>query len=287
MKLITGYKALIRHIDDESAIDLIKASGFDGIEFNYEWPEDGGKECPGIADNYIEYSKNLRAMLDGNGLVCAQGHAPFHMRYGHKFDVSEKRFDDVVRSMESAAILGAPNTVVHAIVTPSDEEFVEYNLAYYKALEPYCEQFGIQIAVENLWTKDEKRKCFKKNRFGTPDALASFIDMLDSPWFTACIDIGHAALTAPEPEDFIRKMPKGYVSALHVHDVDYVSDSHVMPYLGDINWQNVMRALKEIDYRGELTYEIAYGKYDPKLFPGMMQLHAAVGRHLISIFEGE
>ena len=30
--------------------------------------------------------------------------------------------------------------------------------------------------------------------FGTPEELTRMVKMLDSPWFTACVDVGHAAL---------------------------------------------------------------------------------------------
>ena len=37
--------------------------------------------------------------------------------------------------------------------------------------------------------------------------------------------------------------------------IDYVDDLHTLPGVEKINWENVCRALGEIDYKGEFTLE--------------------------------
>lgn len=85
-----------------------------------------------------------------------------------------------------------------------------------------------------------------------------YIDTLDSEQITACLDIGHATLVEQqdEPWGFIRALGHDRLGALHVHDTDYRGDLHTHPYNGIINWGEVTRALGEIDYQGDLTYEI-------------------------------
>jgi sugar phosphate isomerase/epimerase len=43
--------------------------------------------------------------------------------------------------------------------------------------------------------------------------------------------------------------------ALHVHDNDYIDDRHTLPGLGRMDWEEIMKALAEIDYDGDFTYE--------------------------------
>jgi sugar phosphate isomerase/epimerase len=63
------------------------------------------------------------------------------------------------------------------------------------------------------------------------------------------------ALCGREPQDAIRVLGHDRLGALHVHDVDYVNDLHTIPYLGRINWYQVIEALADIDYKGEFTME--------------------------------
>ena len=45
----------------------------------------------------------------------------------------------------------------------------------------------------------------------------------------------------------------------HIHD-NYGTDSHNQPFDGTINWDDVRKALTDINYNGELTSEVRYSK---------------------------
>lgn len=222
--------------------------------------------------------------MDAVGIVCNQAHAPFSLGYGCAFDTADKKYLWLTHAMESAAILGAENIIVHSLAVPKSVNFESYNIGYYKSLIPYCEKFGIHVAVENLFAVDTKRKRLI-GKLGSPDELNSIIEKLASPWITACVDIGHAALTGYEPEDFNEKMQPGTIKALHVQDNDYIADRHVLPYSGDINWPAVMAALKNVGYDGDLTFEIFnfLKKLPDALILDGLCFAASVGRHLISM----
>lgn len=111
-----------------------------------------------LGDMYKEYAEKLRIHIDKIGIECNQAHAPFSLSYGCIFDVTEPKYLWLIHSLESAAILGAENIIVHSISVPKGVDFEEYNINFYKSLIPYCEKFGIHIAVENLFAWDSKRK---------------------------------------------------------------------------------------------------------------------------------
>ena len=117
--------------------------------------------------------------------------------------------------------------------------------------------------------------------------ISRFIEKLDSPWFTACIDVGHASLVGWEPEDFIRGMKKGVTQALHIQDNDYLGDRHMLPFTANLKWHNIMSALKDIEYDGELNFEIQKfaSRFPNELIPDVMKFEEKVGRYLISVFE--
>jgi sugar phosphate isomerase/epimerase len=280
---------LRRRFGDFEAARLIAEAGFDCVDYScYYWKE----QAHALGDGYRSYARELRSHLDGLGLVCNQSHAPFVMRYGQSFDLSCPDFRDVTRAMEVASILGAEQIVVHSIAMPPEltedtEATHDYALSYYRALLPFAEEFGIRIAVENLFVRHKERFIYS-GRLNTPETLSRVVRELDSPFAVACLDIGHAAMVGYEPEDFIRGMDKGLLAAIHVQDGDYIEDRHTLPHLGMYHWEEIMRALRETGYGGDLTFEIYkyYQNIPDNALPHALKMAEVVGRGLIGAFEG-
>ena len=283
MKLSVELYSVAQSLGDLRAIELIGQAGFDAIDYSYYYE----KECEEVlGENYARYARDIRAHLDRVGISCNQAHAPFKFRYGMNRDISEPKYLNIVRAMESASILGAKNIVVHSVSVPEDVDFEQYNIEYYRSFIPYCEAFGICVAVENLFRRDAKRKRMV-GKLGSPQEINSIVKKIDSPLIVACVDLGHASLTGYEPEDFVSRVDPSILKCLHVQDNDYLDDCHTVPYLGRLNWDAVMTALRSSGYEGDLTFEIVkYLQLFPtELIPDALRLAAAVGRHLISIYE--
>ena len=210
-------------------------------------------------------------------------------------DMSEKKFEKVTRAIEFTAILGAPYIVIHSIEMPKDQygETWDCNFRYYSALRPYAKKFGIKIAVENLYIEDEKRKMYHApGRFSDPKIMCDFVTALGSDVFCTCLDTGHAALCGLEPWMFIDNMEhKEYIQALHVHDVDYFSDTHTIPYniakQGGIDWVKTMHSLYEAGYKGDLNMETNRFplSFPGELVPDALAFTAKVGRYLMTLFK--
>jgi hypothetical protein len=111
-----------------------------------------------------------------------------------------------------------------------------------------------------------------------------YVDTFNSKWLTGCLDLGHTVLVGSQPEDMIRAMGSKRIQALHVHDVLYTDDTHTMPYLGKINWDNVTQALADIDYQGDFTFEADYFfvRMPAHLQPGAVKMLHDTGRSLIA-----
>ena len=45
------------------------------------------------------------------------------------------------------------------------------------------------------------------------------------------------------------------VACLHTHDNNEVDDLHYPPFMFDLNWDDIAKALAEIDYNGYITLE--------------------------------
>lgn len=274
--------SLRKKVGDERALELIAEAGFEGIDYSFYWlPEDH----PMRGDGYLSYAKELRTRMDRLGLVCRQAHAPFDMVFGDAFDESGDHFRGIVRAMEAAAVLGAKRIVVHAVKIPEEHggiNLLDYNAEFYRSLAPYCRTFGIKIAVENLFTSDRRCGCYR-GVVGTPEEQCALIRRIGSPDFSACVDLGHAALTGTEPAVYLRRMDPTLLECLHVQDLDYLKDRHFLPFGGTLDWNGILSALRDVGYKGDVSFEI-YGFLAPvpvELLPAALSYAASVGAYLV------
>ena len=285
MKLAMESYVPVGRCGEKDGLKMIKDAGFDCVDFSYyAFKPDSAT----LGDGYAEYAKELRAHLDEIGLECSQAHAPYIVGYDATFDFSNVNYKATVHAIESAAILGAKNIIVHTIAVPRDVKEIsmwELNQRYYRSLIPFAEKAGICIAVENLYSYDDKRKCFA-GRLGSPRELTEFVKEVNSKWVVACVDVGHASITGYEPEDFIAGMDGSILKAIHIHDGDYQGDRHTLPYLGRFHWDDVLAALKKIGFEGNLNFEIIsyLNRLPVELLPDALKLAAKTGRYMIETF---
>ncbi len=287
MKLSIDIYEIRHHFGEKQGFKELKNAGFDSIDYSFYWLDEAHTEKI-LGENHIEYAKSVRASLDEIGLTCNQAHAPFEFRSDEDtIDISNPRYLRIIRSMESAAIMGAQNIIIHSINPFPGQSLFDTNYAFYKSFQPYCEKFGIHVSIENLFGQpyDEARKRYIGNRFDRPESMMELIRALDSEWFNVCIDVGHAAVTDIHPEDFIRALDAKTLKALHIQDNNYEGDQHNLPYMGKINWDNVTKALHDIGYMGDMTFEV-FGFFrslgqEQNLVKASLPYIAAVGRQLI------
>ncbi len=267
-------------------IKMLAEAGFDCYDISLFSGNDQ-RELDG--DDYREKAASIRAYADLIGITCNQAHAPFGGIYGDPDN--EEGFSAVLRSMEIAAILGAPIIVVHPIqhlnYAEYHEELFEMNLVYYRRLIPYAEKLGIKIATENMWQNNCGARVPTDSVCSRPREFCRMIDELDSPYLVGCLDLGHAALMGADVPAFIRAMGKDRLRALHVHDVDFVHDLHTLPYLSKMDFAPICEALGEIGYEGDLTFEASnfYQRFPLPLIPAATRMMYETGKYLAAEIE--
>ncbi len=283
MKLITKTGYLADQFGIQKSVDFIIEAGFDGLDFSF--PDDTYQTYPTDKSFYTE----LRKYVEDKGKYFSQAHAPAPSSYKDEA-MAEKMFQDIVSTIKRASYLGVKNIVVHpcqhlTYVEPGvPEQLFEYNMKFFRRLIPYCEEYGIRAAVENMW---QYPGMISHSTCSKPEEFVRYIDTIHSDSIVACLDTGHALLVREMPGDCIRALGKKRLQCLHVHDVDGIDDSHTLPYFGITDWDKVMGALAEIDYEGDLTYEAdCFLMNKPHgLIPAYLKVMEQTGRHLIDIFE--
>ncbi|MBR6774024.1 MAG: sugar phosphate isomerase/epimerase, partial [Clostridia bacterium] len=119
---------------------------------------------------------------------------------------------------------------------------------------------------------------------GTIESFCEQVDLGNSPYLTACVDIGHAEMTdAPGAANLIRALGHDRVGCLHVHDNDLIGDYHQVPFTGKIKWDEVISALRDVNYQGDFTYEcFTFYSYLPEeLIPSALSYMEKLGRYFI------
>lgn len=280
MKLTVDTGVVCRRLGEDAAFCLIKKTGFDGVDYSLI-TRDGYNRL--YKDEYIKNALETKMLLEKHSLVCDQVHAPFVFKYEDTFCEGNERFAELVRSIEYASIIGAKYIVVHYIKNdiPFDDDYISYNLEFYKSFIPYLEKFNVKIAVENLYRRNPF-KSFYGALLCDPHRHLEFMKKLDSEYFGICLDIGHSAVTGYLPEDSIKVLGKN-ISITHIQDTDYERDSHMPPFTMSHNWDKIASAFAETGYEGNISLEVPtfLSKLDDDMLKAGLSFCHSGGRKLI------
>lgn len=249
----------------EKAIEMFAEAGFDA--FDYSMFDMFDRNHPLHQSDYKDYIAKLKTVADRCGIVCNQAHAPFGSSFGEPGE-DEYRFQTIVRAMESAALLGAKIIVVH----PKQhleywthvEELKEMNINFYKRLIPYCEKFNIKVAAENMF--QIRDGVVVDSTCANPKEFREYLDLVDSPWIVACMDVGHVAITHHPYDEYVDCLGDK-LQAIHLHDNDCNYDYHIAPCTGNIDMDFVSDQLKRIGYKGDITCEVVIHDIPNEEFP--------------------
>ena len=171
--------------------------------------------------------------------------------------VRDKAKGIVKKMLELASYLGVDTILVVPgavdVFFKPEGEVVSYDVAYKRSLEslreclPTAEKYKVNIGIENVWNKF----------LLSPLEMRDFIDKLGSDYLGAYFDVGNTLLTG-YPEHWIRILGKR-IKKVHIKDFKRAI-GNVNGFCdlleGDVNWAEVMKALREIGYNDYITAEI-------------------------------
>jgi len=85
--------------------------------------------------------------------------------------------------------------------------------------------------------------------------LLALCERLGSPWLGANLDMGHSFLAGEDPLWVIPALG-GRIRNLHVEDIKGHDHFHLVPGLGDMDFDKIFDALRRIDYTRFVTVEL-------------------------------
>ena len=284
-KISTEINSIARIVGDERAVEYVAKAGFDCWDFSmfsmgkYDWKNKGfiPVDHPLAGKDYLAFARKLKQIGLDNGIKCNQSHAPFPV-------ICPEIRGMLKKSIECTAEAGGEICIIH----PDAYSNAEQNAEMYFELLPFAKECGVKIATENMWDWDKEKDCAKKAACSPHDDFLAHIKAVNDPYFVACLDIGHAEMRGLDTDapTMIRTLGDS-LAALHIHDNDLWKDSHGLPFTMKIDFDAVIKALKEINYKGDLTLEAdtyLRNHTEENVFEGVLEM-ARVARRLAEMYE--
>ena len=247
----------------KTMLDDLRAAGFEYYDANL-WML-SGHDRPLARDDWREWAHELREHADKIGMKCRQAHG--QTLSGKQWDdLSYPDYDFVwemnYRCIEAAQILGVDWMVMHPSNLPHDplydrKKALDHNIAYIAPYLEFAKKLGIGIAVENMvdFGGHRRRYCA-----GDPYEHIELVDAFNDPSLGMCIDTGHANNSGVYAPDYIRLAGKR-LKCLHIDDNLADKDAHLPPFFGTVDWKGVMKALHEIGYEGDFSFELGSPRF--------------------------
>ena len=272
----------------EDAMRVCRDAGYSFLDANFcGMSRLGKKEAPMTLDDWDERVRSWKALADRTGINFRQAHAFFSVKGSITADaLPDGEFGEEMmrRSVLAAEVLGVEWMVVHPVNILTDghndpEASFRYNLEYYGKWAEFFHAHHVGMAIENMLCGGRHN-----NVWADIDRLCALVDAIGRDNVGVCVDTGHANISGYKAADAIRKVGHR-LRATHINDNHANGvDEHVAPYMGTIDWSDVMNALREIDYAQDFSFEIQNltSCYPAALQPEMIRFSYRLGNYLLA-----
>lgn len=149
----------------------------------------------------------------------------------------ERYKEDIKKCYENGIIM----VVMHLTTKKIAPMYNKIGLDRIKKVTQYAKKLGVKVAFENTKLKGY---------------LEYVLDNIKDDNVGICFDAGHYHVHFNDKFDF--EFFRDRIFAVHLHDNDKSGDLHLLPFDGTIDWKYVMSKLKENNYNGPVTLELAY-----------------------------
>lgn len=221
-------------------------------------------------DDFREELHRQKQIANAYGIDFYQAHGPWPVD-----DTSaEKRntnMEHFKRSVRGCYYLNCPYLVVHPLMPEGwsreddSDQAERLNREFILELAAYARQYGVTICIENM--------PFVFQRLARTKELIRFVRELDLDNVGICLDTGHCNVLGDDPGACAR-LCGNLLKAVHIHDNFGNGDDHLVPFVGNINWESFRQSLKEIGFEGPLSLECACKRFPAPMRPSMGDLAA-------------
>jgi hexulose-6-phosphate isomerase len=223
---------------------VAREAGFMGVEMN----------APGMS---VEDTR--RAIAD-SGLVVDGTVCSTHWKIRHTSpdaDTRKQALEDLKTALRDTRAVGGHSVllVVGKGADGPESEIWPRSIENIRQALPLAAEVGVQIVIENVWNQ------FLYDHAGGADQTAEkfvkYVDEFDSPWVGMQLDIGNHWKYG-SMGDWVRQLGKR-VFKLDIKGYSRKDDRFTEIGAGDIDYADVRKALREINFHGWLAAEVGGG----------------------------
>ncbi len=278
---------------------VFKAAGFEAVDYNFNalFPQgsviNGGNfellDRP--ASEYKAYFAEIADIIKQNGLTVGQTHAHFSSLIA----MGDKAHNDYLlellkKQIELTALMGSKYIVIHPMCKGYNPAYTREmekadNMAMYIALIDTLKKYDVICCLENMWGISNGK--IIASACGNMIEAAEYIDELNKiageERFGFCFDVGHAVVCSVDPVRSLILL-KDRIKTLHLHDVEINKDSHTAPFRGIVDWDGLMKTIKQIGYSGTLNFEASncWNTLPPELHASAINALGDIGKYFVT-----
>lgn len=160
---------------------------------------------------------------------------------GHRID----SMDEIKRAIDVAERVPFRYLVLHMGLPEEEYELRKFDAAFtsIEHLRIFAKERGAEVLLENI-----------PNELSTPERLLSFIHYTRMENLKICFDVGHAHMVGSVKDAF--QTLKDRIISTHVHDNNKEKDDHLLPFDGNINWEETVRDFRSLDGQFPVLFEV-------------------------------
>ena len=248
-----------------TAMTIVREAGFQGLDFPFS-VYSAGYRPPLLQEDWKSWIKSVYEYARRIGLLIHQGHAPWLQDIPSDFTYVPPG-EIYFRTLEAANILGCRHVVFHPVRLRERVDSLsvrrrihDWNVRWFHELIPAAEKFDVYINLENTFDSHHLQKAGDPpHPYTTGEDMMELLRDLASDRVRLCLDTGHANNAGQDIPSMIR-MFRSDLATVHLNDnFGYretgFSDLHLFPGEGNISWPEVLKALKDVNFRGVMNIE--------------------------------
>lgn len=248
--------------DTNEVLRILRDVGYKVIDLGF---------CAQASPDYILRGDDWERKIDEVGETAAklgitfyQCHVPFIKGCTPKADPNFRKpgyaeyFNECMRrAYVACGKLGISWAVAHPLSFPElnfeSKASLEGNRAYYDQYVELGIRGGTGTAFENMLPSLDRKLPTRYCQHY--EQLIELADSYQSDKVGICWDTGHANQMHLEQSRALRAIGSR-LKTLHINDNFYGNqDEHLLPFIGEVDWDAVVHALVDIGYAGSLNYE--------------------------------
>ena len=250
-----NWPSLTKELSNKELATKIKEIGYDGVELvfddkYFDPTKKSREEVKEFADNFALQGLEIPSVATGVFWKYNLG--------SNDESIRKKGIEYGKAGIRMANATGAKSIlVVPAVASPEIpyEKVYENSVRSIKELGSYAKDFGVTVAIENVWNKF----------LYSPMEFKRFIQDVGLENVKVYLDVANLMAIA-YPENWIHTL-KGMISNVHAKDFD-VNVGNITGFRhllkGSVDWKKIAKLLREAGFNGFLMLECS-PEFDPEI----------------------